>query len=260
MYSAERPSNHFLAILSDTDFDLLKDDLVPMDLTAHMILATPSRQIEHVYFPESGIVSISAVMHDSSVELGIVGVDGFIGHSAILSDGLCSTMARVQIAGRGLRIGAGALKTHWHASASLLDMLNRFIASFTAQMISTAFANTRATIPARVARRLLLIHDRSPGDSFSITHEALSFALSVRRASVTEALKLLVYEKTISTERSRVTILDRDRLAEHADGTYGVAESEQARLTGWRSKLFTCHQASSCRTGSCVPFRTEQPL
>jgi CRP-like cAMP-binding protein len=100
------------------------------------------------------------------------------------------------------------------------------------QMGQTALANGCHTLEQRLARWLLMCHDRVDGDDLSTTHEFLSLMLGVRRAGVTEMLKVLEDRGLVSTKRGQVTVLNRVQLEAVAGDSYGLCEAEYARLIG----------------------------
>ena len=99
-------------------------------------------------------------------------------------------------------------------------------------MAHTALANGRYTIQERLARWLLMRHDRLDGDDLPLTHEFLSLMLGVRRSGVTEALHVLEGVAIVKTNRGRVAVLRRDKLEEIAGACYGLPEREYRRLIG----------------------------
>jgi CRP-like cAMP-binding protein len=118
------------------------------------------------------------------------------------------------------------------ASAPLHQHLLRFAQAFMIQLGQTALANGIYQIEQRLARWLLMCHDRVDGDDLFTTHEFLSLMLGVRRAGVTLALQALEDRGLISTKRGQVTVLDRAKLEGVAGDSYGVPEAEYARLIG----------------------------
>ncbi len=117
-------------------------------------------------------------------------------------------------------------------SEAVNDIMPRFAQCFSHQVASTAFGNAAFTVEARLARWLLMAHDRSATDDIALTHETLALMLSVRRASVTLALHMLEGEQAVRGTRGNVTIRDRDKLLEIAAQSYGEAELEYTRLIG----------------------------
>src|SRR6185436_19982742 len=138
----------------------------------------------------------------------------------------------MQIAGAGLRIKAHDVRRAMAASASLHRHLLRFVQAFMIQMGQTALANACHVIEQRLARWLLMCHDRVDGDELATTHEFLSLMLGVRRAGVTVALQAFEERGLIATQRGQVTVLNRAKLEGVAGDSYGAAEAEYERLIG----------------------------
>jgi len=120
-------------------------------------------------------------------------------------------------------------------SRSLRDCFLHFAQAFMLQTAHTATANGRATIDERLARWLLMGHDRVDGDELPLTHEFIALMLSVRRAGVTVAIQKLEKKGLIKTKRGLIVVADRKALERAANGYYGVPEAEYRRLTGWRA-------------------------
>jgi CRP-like cAMP-binding protein len=117
------------------------------------------------------------------------------------------------------------------ASPSVTQRMLRYSHAYSVQIASTAFANAEHTLEMRLARWLLMCHDRADGDEFAITHEFLSIMLGVRRAGVTTALHVLEGAQAIRSKRGYVRVLAREKLDDLADG-YGMAEREYERVFG----------------------------
>jgi DNA-binding transcriptional regulator YhcF (GntR family) len=138
----------------------------------------------------------------------------------------------MEIEGDGRCITAEALCGFMEKSRSLTGSLLRYAHAFSVQVAFTSLANAQGKIEERLARWLLMAHDRLERDEIHLTHEFLSAMLGVRRAGVTAALHQLESSALISTARGRVTVLDRDGLKDSANGLYGVPEAEFERLFG----------------------------
>jgi CRP-like cAMP-binding protein len=228
--------NHLLSCLSTEDSDLLKIHLEPFEMPRLLQIETPGRPITYVYFPVDGIVSVVANgPRDQRIEVGIIGRDGVSGHAVIMGSDRSPNSVFMQVAGRGFRIEADHLRAAVQKSVSLQAALLAFIQVFAAQASHTALANGRATLDARLARWLLMAHDRIEGEQLPLTHELLSIMLGVQRPGVTLALQKMESDGLVETRRSVIVIRDREGLKRAAKGFYGVPEAEQERLTGWRS-------------------------
>jgi CRP-like cAMP-binding protein len=115
-------------------------------------------------------------------------------------------------------------------SRTLHGLFLKYVQVFMAQTAHTAIANARAKLPERLARWLLMAHDRVPGDSLPLTHEFLSLMLAVRRAGVTEAVHDLESRELIGASRGEIVVHDRKGLEKVAGPFYGVPETEYRRL------------------------------
>jgi CRP-like cAMP-binding protein len=120
-------------------------------------------------------------------------------------------------------------------SETLRESMLKFVQSFLQQASQTALANGRGTLETRLARWLIMAHDRIDTPRLPLTHEFLAVMLGVRRPGVTVALQKLQVSGLVTTHRNAIEIQDRAGLEALAGGFYGVAEAEQERLTGWRS-------------------------
>jgi CRP-like cAMP-binding protein len=110
-------------------------------------------------------------------------------------------------------------------------LLLRYAHVFMVQVAATALADGRYSIEQRLARWLLMCHDRN-GDDLALTHEFLALMLGVRRPGVTESLHILEGERMIKAQRGLITILDRQKLEARAGDSYGTPEAEYERLIG----------------------------
>jgi len=196
-------------------------------------LAEPNTPIQHVYFLDEGIASVVAsTPQGRRIEVGIIGREGLTAPCVVLGVGRSPHECFVQTPGAGLQILADDLSRALAASASLHQHLLRFVQAFMVQMGQTALANGGSTIEQRLARWLLMCHDRVDGDGLATTHEFLSLMLSVRRPGVTVALQALEERGLISTQRGQIAVLDRAGLEAVAGDGYGLCEAEYERLIG----------------------------
>ena len=225
--------NRLLSVLSDGDFALLQPHLRHVALPLLYDLERPNRKIEMVYFMEAGIASIVAVQSDGiRVEIGLVGREGMSGVAVVLGGVQSPHSTYIQVAGEGQRIKASELRNAQNASPSLRDLLLKFAQVFMVQTAHTAIANARAHIDQRLARWVLMAHDRTDDKTIPLTHEFLSLMLGVRRAGVTEALQTLRRQKLIDTGRNQIVVRNRKGLERKAGSSYGAPEKEYRRLIG----------------------------
>ena len=138
----------------------------------------------------------------------------------------------IQAPGTGKCIPATELRKATQISLSLRDSLLKFVQAFGVQTTHTAISNAQSRLDVRLARWLLMAHDRIGDDTLPLTHEFLSLMLGVRRAGVTEALHALRERGLISYGRGQITVKDRKGLERAAGEAYGVPEAEYRRLIG----------------------------
>jgi CRP-like cAMP-binding protein len=223
--------NEVLTHLATDDLELLRPHLEPVDLPRRYSLADANRPIHSVCFIESGIASMTSThRHEVPVEVGMVGREGVVNVAPLLGSDSSPTKAFMQVGGTGLRMDAGILTAAMDRSATLSRWMLRSTHVLMVQTASTVLANARATITERLARWLLMAHDRSDSEEIDLTHEFLATMLGVRRPGVTVAVNALEERGAIGVGRGRITILDRLTLEALANGYYGMAEAELRRL------------------------------
>jgi CRP-like cAMP-binding protein len=219
--------NRLLVNLSLQDFALLAPFLTSVVLPVKRVLQTRGKPIEDIYFLESGLASV-VINTDTEhkIEIGVVGREGATGLSLILGASKSPYDTFMQSGGAGWQLSSAALRQAMGASRSLQDILSLFGHTQCVQMASTILANGRYALSERLARWLLMAHDRADGDTVFLTHEFLSVMLGVRRAGVTVALNSLELAGTISSKRGSIKIEHRGALKAAANGSYGLAEDE----------------------------------
>jgi CRP-like cAMP-binding protein len=225
--------NRLLRHMRASDFELLAPHLVAQKLPLRHIVEKSQTPVAEVYFLESGLASIVAKMPDGrDIEVGISGNDGMTSSAVVLGGMQSPHDSYIQVAGDGYSIATAPLQQAMETSRTLRNFLLLYVHTMVVQTASTALANGQASVAARMARWLLMVHDRTYGHDIVLTHEFLAVMLGVRRPWVTETLHVLEDKRLIRSKRGQITIVDRAGLAVEADGFYGVAEQEYKRLLG----------------------------
>ena len=225
--------NRLLKGLSPEDFERLRLELVP--LPVKLVLVAPHVQIEHLYFMERGMTSITTDTSAGQIEIGMIGREGLVAAAPVIL-GVDRSLHRhfVQMPGEGLRIATGDLLAAVEQSSSLRLTLMRGVQALIDQMAQTAFANAVCTIEIRLARWLLMCRDRAEGDEMILTHAFLAAMLGVRRPGVSVATQILEGHHLIRAKRGRITILNRTGLIALAGESYGLAGTQIVDL--WRGE------------------------
>ncbi len=229
---AKQPRNHILAGMSGADLSLIQPYLEPVVLRFRQRIESANRTIRNVYFVDQGIVSVVAVGgHDRrDAEVAIIGPEGMTGLPLILGVDRSPNETFVQIAGDGQTISAESLRRAMSESVTINTMFLRYAYVFSVQAAHTALANALGKIEERLARWLLMAHDRVDDDNLPVTHEFLATMLGVRRAGVTIALHQLESDGLVAIDRCAIAVLDRAGLEAAAGGLYGTPEAELRRL------------------------------
>jgi CRP-like cAMP-binding protein len=234
MTNTRAPSpNRILACLPDADLCRLQADLQPVDLPVRLQLERANQPIQHIYSPESGFASV--VANGSSkrnIEVGLIGREGVTGLAVAMGTDRAPHETFMQAAGHGQRMTAESFRQWIDKSAELHRCLLQCAHIFLVQAAQTRLANGRGKLEERLARWLLMAHDRIEDDDLELTQEFLAIMLGVRRPGVSVAVGQLEKQGLIRTGRGHITIVDRDGLIDSTNGLYGVPENEFERLFG----------------------------
>lgn len=225
-------NNFLLQNLSAQDFALLQPHLEPVRIGVGEVIARTGDPIESISFFEGAVAGIlDSLDEEHRFAIGLVGQEGFVGWPLLLGSRLWphDVVMRAEEA-EAWRLPAPALLQAVSTSASLQATLLRFTNVFMIQMSRTIVSSLAHTVERRMARWILLYHDRVQTDEIAMTHEEFRLMLGVRRSSVTDALRHLMDERAVLTTRGKIIVLDRSKLVELSGATYGSAESEYRRL------------------------------
>jgi len=197
-------------------------------------LTSPQERPNCVYFIEDGFASLVVKGANGWIsEAGLIGREGLSGIPILFgNDDQWPHETFVQHEGVALRIDGDILQAAMEKDRDLRRMLLTFVQVLMTQMACTAHTNNFGRLEQRLARWLLMSHDRVSGDELSLVHAFLAEMLGVRRAGVTEAVHRLEGKGLIKARRGSLTIVDREGLINESNGFYGVPEAELERLIG----------------------------
>ena len=213
--------NRILLALPDNEFRSIRPRLEFLPLPHHRLLYEPNRKIDFLYFPNRGLISLVIVMEDGkTVEVAVLGREGFAGVPAVF--GLTRSTVRevVQIAGDGFKIKAAAFRQALRSSPLLQAALGRYAVVLAMQISQTAACNRLHDIERRLARWLLMAQDRVDDGVVPITHDFLATMLGTDRPSVSVAAASLQRKEIIDYTRGTVRILNRKNLEASACECY----------------------------------------
>ncbi|ATG90149.1 Crp/Fnr family transcriptional regulator [Methylomonas koyamae] len=205
----------------------------PVELVFAEILYFAGERIHHVYFPTSSFISlITPVNQNSGLEVGLIGNEGLLGITLTLGIDIAPFQALVQGSGSALRIAVPLFLEELARSQALQLELKRYLYVSMSQLAQTAACNRYHQVEARLARWLLMTHDRAQADTFHVTHIFLAYVLGVRRVGITKAALSLQQKKLISYRRGDITILDRAGLETAACACYRTETETYERILG----------------------------
>ncbi|MEO5558184.1 MAG: Crp/Fnr family transcriptional regulator [Dokdonella sp.] len=226
-------ANGLLGCLSRAQRQPLLAQCEQVDLAESTVLCDQGERVRHVYFPIDSFISlITLIDAGSAFETGLVGSEGMQGISLALGVAIAPQRAMVQGAGSALRMPAAAFRSELARNPSLRGVLDRYVHVLMCELAQTGACTRFHHIDARLARWLLMSHDRARGDEIHLTHEFLAYMLGVRRVGITTAASQLRARNLISYTRGMITIRDRAGLEAASCSCYRVGRDTYARLLG----------------------------
>jgi CRP-like cAMP-binding protein len=221
--SVSNGRNRLLAALSRSDISLLAPDLKDVSLVLGNVLQEAGEATKYVYFPQTGMISLLAVMQNgSAVETATVGHEGAAGAMSGLGSRIAPHRSVVQIEGSASRIAVARFEAAVKESASIKDLLVRYNDALMIMVQQSAGCNALHALEARLCRWLLQTRDRNESDRLPLTQEFLSQMLGVRRTTLTLIARELQAAGLIRYRRGLIDILDRRGLEAKACECYAV--------------------------------------
>jgi CRP-like cAMP-binding protein len=207
------PHNRLLRALPLDNLNWLRNQLERVECKSKQILLDADSSLDHVFFPDSGVISVVAVYANGDIiEMATIGREGFTGFQAIFGAESSSVRFLVQIPGSAARISRTAFAGLMEAMPSFRSVMFAYVQAFLEQVLVSAACNGAHTLKQRLARWLLMMRDRTDGDTLLITHDLLSEMLGAQRPSVTNAAEELETAGLVERGRGQVTIRNREGL------------------------------------------------
>ena len=227
-------SNLLLNAMAADDLALLRPSLTQIEIKREQMLTSANDVIRQVYFLEGGIASIVSLRPESGrTEVGIFGIEGVSGAPVLMGVDRSPHETFMQVDGTtALRIDTARLREAMDQSPSLNKLLLAYAHVLMIQTAACAVGNAHHRVEARLARWLLMCHDRVQGDEILLTHDFMAMMIASQRSGVTITLHVLEGIGAIRSKRGRVIILDREKLEDLAGDAYGEPEGEYRRLIG----------------------------
>jgi CRP-like cAMP-binding protein len=221
--------NAILASLPPEDFRALRPYLKRVQIKARTVLQDANKRVDYVHFIEQGLVSRISGSSNCSMETAMVGRFGYTGVAIVLGSKLSSQRSIVRLPGTALRVSAEELSAVMQTRPRIRAEMLHYVQSLFTQNTQSVLCAAKHDLEQRVARWLLLAHDRMQTDTLTVTHDLLAGVLGVRRAGVTHALRRLEAAGALEKARGAVRLTNRPALEARACQCYGIVRDAYAR-------------------------------
>jgi CRP-like cAMP-binding protein len=227
--STNWPRNRLLLALSARNLKQLMPDLDNVRCQREQVLMDADSSLDHVYFPDSGVLSVLAVYANGDViEMATIGREGCSGMQAIFGAKVSSAQLLVQIPGTAAKMSRAAFTRAMQSMPPFRSLMYSYVHAFLEQVMVSVACNGAHSLKERLARWLLMMRDRSDDDELPITQDLLAEMLGVQRPTITNAVRELELAGWIERGRRQVTILDRQGLADASCECYQMVRARLA--------------------------------
>lgn len=235
---AARGRNRLLLALSRDAYAAIAPHLELVELASGQVLQEPLTVVKTVYFPESAVLSVIALMREGAVEVGTVGSEGFVGLGVLHGVDRSATQCVAQVPGLSRALPAKVLRAAIAEHAPLRAVLLRYAHAYLHQVGQRLACSASHSVLERCARWLLVADDTAGQGTgtaprgFLLTQEYLAYMLGVRREGVSAVAITLRDAGVISFSRGRIAVLDRTALEAASCECYATVNAEYRRVIG----------------------------
>jgi CRP-like cAMP-binding protein len=223
------PRNRLLLALPSRDLKRVVPELEHISCQRAEVLMDADSPLDHVFFPDRGVVSVVAVYADGNViEMATIGREGCTGMQAFFGAKTSSVRLLVQIPGSAAKMSRAAFARAIESTPSFRNVMSAYIQAFLEQVLVSVACNGAHSLKERLARWLLMMRDRSDEDALLITQSLLAEMLGVQRPTITNAARELERAGLIERGNRQVTILDRHGLIEESCECYQLVRARLA--------------------------------
>ncbi len=220
--------NRILSKLTKAEYRRLRPSLEQVVLHENQVLYGPGDVVSHIYFPNDAVISLLFDVDERrTVEVAMEGNEGAVGLTFHVGGVSSCNLSRVRHAGTAMRLEVSALATCANQRGSnLQELLRRYVHALVTQIAQSGVCNRFHHLDARLARWLLMTHDRTGSQQLHATQESIAHLLGVRRSSVTAAASGYHKRNIIDYRRGRIEILDQDALRAASCACYAVMKRQ----------------------------------
>ncbi len=222
------PRNRLLLALPPSDLKRLMPELEHVACHREQVLMDADSSLDHVFFPNSGVVSVVAVYADGSIiEMATISREGYTPVQAVFGAKSSPVRLLVQIPGDAAKMPRAAFTRAMESMPSFRSLMYAYVQAFLEQVLVSVACNGSHSLKQRLARWLLMMRDRGDDDTLQITQNLLAEMLGVQRPTISNAARL---ERAglIARGRRQVTILDRQGLVKTSCECYQMVRAHVA--------------------------------
>jgi CRP-like cAMP-binding protein len=231
------PRNRLLLALPSSDLQQLMPELQHIRCERGQVLMDADSPLDHVFFPDNGVVSVVAVYADGSIiEMATIGREGCTSVQVIFGAESSSVRLLVQIPGDATRMSRAAFTRAMGSMPSFQSLMYAYAQAFLEQVLVSVACNGAHSLKQRLARWLLMMRDRGDDDALQITQSLLAEMLGVQRPTVTNAVRGMEHAGLIQRGRRQVSIIDRQGLVAASCECYQLV---RARIAFHLPKTYT---------------------
>jgi CRP-like cAMP-binding protein len=223
------PRNRLLLALPSSDLQQIMPELEHIRCEREQVLMDADSSLDHVFFPDSGVVSVVAVYLDGSIiEMATIGREGCTAVQAVFGAESSSARYLVQIPGCAAMMSRAVFTRAIGSIPSFQSLMYAYVQAFLEQVLVSVACNGAHNLKQRLARWLLMMRDRGDDDALQITQNLLAEMLGVQRPTITNAARELERAGLIARGRRHVSILDRQGLAAASCECYRLVRARLA--------------------------------
>lgn len=213
--------NRVLSSLRPAAQDFIAKRMITREISAGELIYDDAATFTHAVFPHEGVISLMAHMENGrSVEKTSIGLEGFIGFVHIMGGSQVFGQSVVQVPGYASWLSVSDLNEALEEFVCVRETMLRYAKSLITQLMETVACNSLHSAEQRVIRWLLQAHDRTRGDDFHITQQAVADVLGLRRATVSEICSVLQANGLLVYSRGALSVRDRAGLEGRACECY----------------------------------------
>lgn len=223
--------NKILSVLPDREFSFLLPHLERSVLTPGDMVYQAGDAVQHLYFPNSGMISLLSVTEQGqAVEVGFTGFEGIVGIPVLIGNNEMPYQALTQAEAECFRVNAQTAVKLFRQCGVFHDIVLRYLAVILKQLAQTCICNNMHKIEARLCRWLTIMVDRSGNSHLRLTQEFLAHMLGVQRTSIGLIANSMQAKGIIKYKRGKIEVVDYEQMRDSACECYSIIKSEQQKF------------------------------